>query len=263
MQQGNYPIGSRVLAGTDTLTGVVTGATADVPLNALVNFILGSGTLGTVTSVSFTNVNGFTGTVTNPATTPTLSVGTSVSGILKGNGTGVLAATAGTDYSAGTSGLATGIVKSTTGTGALAIATGADLPVMTATVGGAVPTPPNNTTTFLRGDGTFATPAGAGTVTSVSVVTANGFAGSVATPTSTPAITLTTSVTGVLKGNGTSMSAALNSDLPAMSATVGGAVPTPPNDVTKFLNGQGAFTVPAGGTGITSVYDSAEYWMGV
>lgn len=31
---------------------------------------------------------------------------------------------------------------------------------MTATVGGAVPTPPNNITTFLRGDGTFATPAG-------------------------------------------------------------------------------------------------------
>src|SRR5436309_2645712 len=31
-------------------------------------------------------------------------------------------------------------------------------PVMTATVGGTVPTPPNNTTTFLRGDGTFAAP---------------------------------------------------------------------------------------------------------
>ena len=32
------------------------------------------------------------------------------------------------------------------------------LATMTATVGGAVPTPPNNTTTFLRGDGTFAAP---------------------------------------------------------------------------------------------------------
>ena len=31
---------------------------------------------------------------------------------------------------------------------------------MTATVWGWVPTPPNNTTTFLRGDGTFATPSG-------------------------------------------------------------------------------------------------------
>lgn len=47
-----------------------------------------------------------------------------------------------------------------------------------------------------------------GTVTSVSVASANGFAGTVATATTTPAITLTTSITGVLKGNGTAISAA-------------------------------------------------------
>ena len=41
------------------------------------------------------------------------------------------------------------------------------LPVMTSTVSGLVPTPPNNTTTFLRGDGTFAAPVGGGTVTNV------------------------------------------------------------------------------------------------
>jgi hypothetical protein len=49
---------------------------------------------------------------------------------------------------------------------------------------------------------------GSGSVTSVSVVSSNGFAGTVATATSTPAITLTTTVTGLLKGNGTSISAA-------------------------------------------------------
>ena len=49
---------------------------------------------------------------------------------------------------------------------------------------------------------------GSGTVTSASVVSANGFAGTVATSTTTPAITLTTSITGLLKGNGTAMSAA-------------------------------------------------------
>jgi hypothetical protein len=49
----------------------------------------------------------------------------------------------------------------------------------------------------------------AGTVTSASVVTANGFAGTVATATTTPAITLTTSITGVLKGNATAISAAV------------------------------------------------------
>ena len=50
---------------------------------------------------------------------------------------------------------------------------------------------------------------GSGTVTSVSVVSANGLAGTVATATTTPAITLSTTVTGVLKGNGTAISAAV------------------------------------------------------
>jgi hypothetical protein len=47
-----------------------------------------------------------------------------------------------------------------------------------------------------------------GTVTSTSVVSANGFAGTVATNTATPAITISTSITGLLKGNGTAISAA-------------------------------------------------------
>jgi hypothetical protein len=49
---------------------------------------------------------------------------------------------------------------------------------------------------------------GGGTVTSVSVVSANGLAGTVATSTTTPAITLSTTVTGILQGNGTAISAA-------------------------------------------------------
>ena len=88
---------------------------------------------------------------------------------------------------------------------------------------------------------------GSGTVTSASVVTANGLAGTVATATTTPAITISTTVTGILKGNGTAISAAVNSDLPAMSATVGGAVPTPPNNTTTFLRGDGTFAAPAAG----------------
>lgn len=49
---------------------------------------------------------------------------------------------------------------------------------------------------------------GSGTVTDVSVVSANGFAGSVATSTTTPAITISTTITGILSGNGTAISAA-------------------------------------------------------
>ena len=57
---------------------------------------------------------------------------------------------------------------------------------------------------------TFTPPAPpVGTVSTVSVASANGFTGTVANATSTPAITITTSVTGLLKGNGTSVSAAV------------------------------------------------------
>ncbi len=51
---------------------------------------------------------------------------------------------------------------------------------------------------------------GSGSVTDVSVVSANGLAGTVATSTTTPALTLSTTVTGLLKGNGTAISAAVS-----------------------------------------------------
>lgn len=66
---------------------------------------------------------------------------------------------------------------------------------------------------YVQTDGSgnlsFVTPVvGSGSVTSVSVVSANGLAGTVATATTTPAITLSTSVTGLLSGDGTSITAA-------------------------------------------------------
>ena len=39
--------------------------------------------------------------------------------------------------------------------------------------------------------------------------------------------------------------------LAKMTATVGGLVPTPPNDATKYLDGTGAFTVPPAGVTAT------------
>ena len=67
----------------------------------------------------------------------------------------------------------------------------------------------------------YGTGAGAGSVTSVSVVSANGFAGTVATSTTTPAITLTATPTGILKSNGTAISAATSGTdfAPATSGT--------------------------------------------
>jgi hypothetical protein len=81
----------------------------------------------------------------------------------------------------------------------------------TATLSGTIPPTSNDTsvptTAWVRanisGGG-----GGTGTVTSTSVVSANGLAGTVATPTTTPAITLSTTVTGMVKGNGTALSVA-------------------------------------------------------
>jgi len=75
-----------------------------------------------------------------------------------------------------------------------------------------LPAQTGNTNYYLKTDGTntsWSAVTGGGSVTQVSVVSANGFAGTVATDTTTPAITLTTTVTGVLKGNGTVISAAV------------------------------------------------------
>lgn len=53
---------------------------------------------GTVTSVSVQEANGFTGSVANPTTTPIITIGATINGIVKGNGTALEEAEAGVDY---------------------------------------------------------------------------------------------------------------------------------------------------------------------
>jgi hypothetical protein len=85
---------------------------------------------------------------------------------------------------------------------------------------------------------------GSGTVTTVSVVSANGLAGTVATATTTPAITLSTTITGLLKGNGT-----------AISAATSGTDYAPATSGTSILygNGSGGFSNVTIGTGVSFV----------
>ena len=68
----------------------------------------------------------------------------------------------------------------------------AELDTFTTSLKGLAPASVGGTSNYLRADGTWATPPNSGgTVTSVSVTTANGVSGTVATASTTPAITLT------------------------------------------------------------------------
>lgn len=78
-----------------------------------------AGGSGTVTAVSVASANGFAGT-SSGGTTPALTISTSITGVLKGNGTAISAAVAGTDYQTAQS--VTGIVKSSGTTRSAAVA---------------------------------------------------------------------------------------------------------------------------------------------
>jgi hypothetical protein len=122
---------------------------------------------GTLTAVSIASANGFAGSSSGGAT-PALTLSTSITGIIKGNGTAISAATSGTDYSLGTSALGTGILKSTTSTGALTIAVAGDFPTLN-----------QNTSGTAAGlSATLGTGSGGTGVTSVTTSpTASAFAG--------------------------------------------------------------------------------------
>ena len=109
-----------------------------------------------------------------------------------------------------------------------------------------------------------ALPYGTGTVTSVSVVSANGFAGTVATATTTPAITMSTSISGLLYGNGTALaattvSAPLAYSAGTLSITQSGAASDgylSSTDWNTFNNKQPAGTYVTSVTGTSPVVSS-------
>lgn len=97
----NAGTGSIVLRGAGPTTGI-TIASSEKCLAAwdgsdFVKVATSATTSGTVTAVSVVSANGLAGTSSGGAT-PALTLSTSVTGVLKGNGTAISAATAGTDY---------------------------------------------------------------------------------------------------------------------------------------------------------------------
>lgn len=95
-------------------------------------------TAGAVTAISVTTANGLSGT-SSGGTTPALTLGTTVTGVLKGNGTAISAAVSGTDYAPATSG--TSILKGNGAGGFSSATAGTDY------------APPTSGTSILYGDG--------------------------------------------------------------------------------------------------------------
>lgn len=140
-----------------------------------------------------------------------------LTGLVKGNGTSAFtAAVSGTDYAPATSGSS---ILYGNGAGGFS----------NATIGSGI--------SFAGG--TLSATGSGGTVTAVSVASANGLAGT-SSGGATPALTLSTSVNGVVKGNGTAFSAAVSgTDYQAPIGTISG--------IAKG-NGANALTAATAGT---------------
>jgi len=121
------PLGSNVV-DTDSLgnlaffadpgTYTCTAGTASFPAVVAVNPLEPSeGGGGAVTSVAVESANGLAGTVADAATTPQVTLSTTVTGVLKGSSGALVAATAGTDYLApsGSGAALTGITAAQVG----------------------------------------------------------------------------------------------------------------------------------------------------
>ncbi|MES2048850.1 MAG: hypothetical protein V4447_10645 [Pseudomonadota bacterium] len=203
---------------------------------------------GSVSTVSVSSANGFTGSVANPTSTPAISIATSVSGILKGAAGSLATANSGIDYAPGTSGLSTGILKTTTGTGALSTAVVADFPTLNQNTTGNAATVTTNAN--LSGDVTSV-----GNVTTLPVVNTAGSYGTVTTNAKgqvTSGLVVTpvsnggsgvANISGVIRGNGTA----------AFSAAAAGTDFAPATTGTSILygNSAGGFSNATVGNGLS------------
>lgn len=242
LQMSTTGISGQIISDTVTITGGTINGTTIGAVNPA------AGRFSTLTAGTLTGLlKGSTGVVSAATANTDYLTPPSGTAILKANSGGALAnATSGVDYAPATSG--TSILKGNGSGGFTNAASGTDY------------APATSGTSILYGNGsggfsnvtvgsglqfsggTLASTSGGGSVTTVSVVSANGFAGTVANASSTPAITLSTSVTGLLKGNGT-----------AISAATSGTDYAPATSGTSILYGDGAggFSNVTVGTNLT------------
>lgn len=127
---------------------------------------------------------------------------------------------------------------------------------------------------LVAGSGISITPSGttitvsslnSGTVTNVSVVSANGLNGTVSNPTTTPAITLNPTITGIMYSNGSTFSAAVASNFPTLNQNTTGTASNITGIVGPANGGSGSSLTPTNGQvpiGNGSTYTPANISVG-
>jgi len=200
---GNVGIGTSSPAQKLSVAGTIESTTGGV------KFPDGT-TQTTAATAGITTVTGTAPIASSGGTTPAISISaatTSAAGSMSASDKSKLDGIAtGATANAGTVTSVSALTLGTTGTDlSSTIATATTTPVITLNVPTASAT---NRGALSAADWTTFNGKGSGSVTSVSVTSGNGFAGSVTTASTTPAITISTSITGMIKGNGTAISAA-------------------------------------------------------
>jgi hypothetical protein len=231
-------------SGTSILYGNGTGGFSNVTIGSGVSFVTGTlsatGSGGTVTSVTGTAPIASSG-----GTTPAISISqasTSTNGYLSS-----------TDWNTFNGKQPAGTyVNSVTGTAPVVSSGGVNpaisMAAATSSTNGYLTSTDWNTFNGKQAAGTY--------VTAITIASSNGFAGT-SSGGATPALTLTTSITGLLKGNGTAISAATaNTDYMGVSAPI-----TKTADFT-VANGEIWYINNKSGSTCTVTLPAASSWTG-
>ena len=216
-----------------------------ITINGVATSLGGSANVGTVTSASIVSANGFAGTVATDTTTPAITLSTSITGVLKGNGTAISAASAGTDYQAP-------ITLTTIGTSGAATFVSNTLNIpQYSSGGGSVTSVAATVPTFLSLTGSPITTSGtlAISYSGTALPIANGGSGEITAQLAMNAFAGAVTSGSYLRGNGTNvvMATIQAADVPTLNQNTTGTASNVTGTVAVANGGTGLTTTPANG----------------